>query len=87
LKTGKNNEKIIFENDFLPDDEFKIKLCKICERVKVDFFKTSNGYGFVKDKNGKYSYKRATSHDLRLMRENCSDAVEAKAAGGVLDRN
>lgn len=75
--------KVIFENDFLPDDEFKIKLCAICERAKVNFVKTSTGYGFVKGDNGKYSYKGATDHDLRLMREYCSDAVEVKAAGKV----
>ncbi|NIO20553.1 MAG: deoxyribose-phosphate aldolase [Candidatus Aenigmarchaeota archaeon] len=75
--------KVIFENDFLPDDEFKIKLCEICERAKVDFVKTSTGYGFIKDKDGKYSYKGATDNDLRLMREHCSDAVQVKAAGKV----
>jgi deoxyribose-phosphate aldolase len=75
--------KVIFENDFLPEDELKIKLCEICERAKVDFVKTSSGFGFVKGDDGKYSYRGATDHDLRLMHENCSDAVQVKAAGGV----
>ncbi len=49
----------------------------------MDFVKTSTGYGFIKDKDGKYSYKGATDNDLRLMREHCSDAVQVKAAGKV----
>lgn len=75
--------KVIFENDFLPDDELKIKLCQICERAKVDFVKTSSGYGFVKGENGKYDYKGATDHDLYLMRKNCSQDIQIKAAGKV----
>lgn len=75
--------KVIFENDFIPDDEFKIKLCQICERAKVDFVKTSSGYGFVKGKDGKYDYRGATEHDLKLMRESCSQDVQIKAAGKV----
>lgn len=75
--------KIIFENDFLPDDGLKIKLCKICNKLGVDFVKTSTGYGFVKEEDGKYSYRGATEHDLRLMRAQCSDAVQVKAAGGI----
>jgi deoxyribose-phosphate aldolase len=75
--------KVIFENDFLPDDEFKIRLCEICERCKADFVKTSTGYGFVKGADGTYSYKGATDHDLQVMRTHCSPAVQVKAAGGV----
>ena len=75
--------KVIFENDFLRDDELKITLCQICERARVDFVKTSSGYGFVKGENGKYDYKGATDHDLYLMRKNCSQEVQIKAAGKV----
>jgi deoxyribose-phosphate aldolase len=35
--------KVIFENDFLPKDKFKIKLCKICSILGVEFVKTSTG--------------------------------------------
>lgn len=77
--------KVIFENDFLPDDEIKIRLCQICEQAEADFVKTSTGYGFVKGADGKYSYKGATEHDLKLMRAHCSPAVQVKAAGGVRD--
>ncbi len=75
--------KVIFENDFLPEDHYKIKLCKICSELKVDFVKTSTGYGMVKGPDGKYSYKGATEHDLKLMREHCPQEVQVKAAGGV----
>ena len=75
--------KVIFENDFLTDDEFKIKLCEICGQIRVDFVKTSTGYGFVKGSDGKYSYQGATDHDLQLMRAACSSGVQVKAAGGI----
>lgn len=75
--------KIIFENDYIPSDEIKIELCGICEKAGVDFVKTSTGYGFVKGSDGKYSYKGATDHDLRLMRRCCSARVQVKAAGGI----
>jgi deoxyribose-phosphate aldolase len=75
--------KVIFETDFLPADEFKIKLCEICSLVKVAFVKTSTGYGFKKNENGLYYYDGATEHDLILMRKHCSPEVQIKAAGGV----
>lgn len=75
--------KVIFENDYLPDDNLKIRLCEICTEVGADYVKTSSGYGFVKGDDGKYSYKGATHHDLRLMREHSGDQVQVKAAGGV----
>lgn len=75
--------KVIFENDFLPDDATKIKLCDICSEVGADFVKTSTGYGFVKGEDGKYSYEGATHPDLKLMREHSKPAVQVKAAGGV----
>jgi len=84
--------KVIFENDYLAhggaglaSDDFKRKLCQICERAGADWVKTSTGYGFVKGADGKYSYKGATEHDLRLMRASCSAKVQVKAAGGVRD--
>ena len=75
--------KVIFENDFLPEDKFKIKLCEICSKLKVEFVKTSTGYGFVKGADGRYSYEGATEHDLILMRKHSSPEVQIKAAGGV----
>lgn len=77
--------KVIFENDFLPSDEIKIKLCRVSENAGADYVKTSTGFGFVKQANGQYNYRGATEHDLVLMRANCSPRVKLKAAGGVRD--
>lgn len=85
--------KVIFENDFLPDDTSKIRLCEICTAVGAEFVKTSTGYGFVKGSDGKYSYEGATVRDLQLMldhvgtgRSDCrttAGPVRVKAAGGI----
>jgi deoxyribose-phosphate aldolase len=84
--------KVIFENDYLTkggaglsSDEFKRRLCELCERAGADWVKTSSGYGFVKQPDGSYSYKGATEHDLALMRASVSPRVQVKAAGGVRD--
>jgi deoxyribose-phosphate aldolase len=84
--------KVIFENDYLSKgggglsgDDFKRKLCQICERAGADWVKTSTGYGFIKQADGSYNYKGATEHDLALMRGSCSPKVQVKAAGGVRD--
>lgn len=73
--------KVIFENDLLPEDRFKIKLCEICSQVGADFVKTSTGYNYVKGADGKYSYQGATLADLSLMREHSDPDVQVKAAG------
>ncbi len=80
---GKAIIKVIFENDYLPEDKYKIELCKICTEAKVDFIKTSTGYGFVKQSDGSYNYKGATISDLILMRKYAGPQVKIKAAGGV----
>ena len=77
--------KVIFETDFITDDEMKIALCKACSRAGADYVKTSSGYGFVKQPNGDYNYKGATVADLILMKDNVSEGVKVKAAGGVRD--
>lgn len=85
--------KVIFENDFLPDDAHKIRLCEICTAVGAEFVKTSTGYGFVKGSDGKYSYEGATVRDLQLMLDHVGagrsrsgvpgNPVRVKAAGGI----
>lgn len=84
--------KVIFENDYLANggaglngDDFKRRLCQLCERAGADWVKTSTGYGFVKQPDGSYNYKGATEHDLALMRAACGPGVQVKAAGGVRD--
>ena len=86
LKACRKHEallKVIFENDFLPEDKYKISLCRICNDLGVDFIKTSTGYGFAKSDDGSYSYRGATDSDLKLMRANAHPNVQVKAAGGV----
>ena len=73
--------KVIFENDLLPDDKYKLKLCELCSNHSVDFVKTSTGYNYIKGRDGKYSYQGATMHDLKLMREYSAPEVQVKAAG------
>jgi deoxyribose-phosphate aldolase len=75
--------KVIFENDFLGEDRYKIRLCEICSDLHVEFVKTSTGYGYTKQADGSYNYKGATHHDLTLMRKHSAPDVEVKAAGGV----
>jgi deoxyribose-phosphate aldolase len=75
--------KVIFETDYVKKDEDKIKLCGICNEIKVGFVKTSTGYGFVKGQDEKYFYMGATEHDLKLMRAHCIPSVKIKAAGGI----
>jgi deoxyribose-phosphate aldolase len=74
--------KVIFENDYL-ETSHKIKLCEICSALKVDFIKTSTGYGFVKQADGTFLTKGATIDDLKLMRKHADPAVQIKAAGGI----
>jgi deoxyribose-phosphate aldolase len=75
--------KVIFETDYVTQDEDKIKLCELCNKYKVAFVKTSTGYGFVKGGDGRYSYEGATEHNIKLMRKYCYPAVQIKAAGGI----
>jgi deoxyribose-phosphate aldolase len=69
--------KVIFENCYLNDLQ-KIRLCEICGDLRVDWVKTSTGYGTG----------GATDADLMLMRTHSPNYVQVKAAGGVrtLDR-
>src|SRR5213080_940687 len=64
--------KYIIENAYLTDDE-KIRACKIANRVKPDFMKTSTGYG----------PSGATLEDVRLMRAHLLPEIQIKAAGGI----
>jgi deoxyribose-phosphate aldolase len=77
--------KVILETDFLPQDELKVELCRICSRVGVAFVKTSTGFGFVKQASGWYSSAGATEHDVALLRKACASAVQIKASGGIRD--
>jgi len=75
--------KVIFETEFLDDDELKIELCRCCERAGAAFVKTSTGFGFVKRADGTFGTIGATDHDLQLMRAYTGAGVQIKASGGV----
>ncbi|HPO66490.1 MAG TPA: deoxyribose-phosphate aldolase [Bacteroidales bacterium] len=75
--------KVIFETDYISDDKDKIRLCEICNHVKVGYVKTSTGYGFTRQPDGSYNYHGATDHDLKLMRQYCNPAIGIKASGGI----
>ena len=75
--------KVIFETDYVTRDEDKIRLCEICTKVGADYVKTSSGFGFVKDEDGRFYYTGATIRDLELMRKNSGPEVKVKAAGGI----
>lgn len=75
--------KVIFGNDYLPEDSLKIRLCQICTELGVAFVKTSTGYDYMKSVAGQIVTMGATEHDLKLMREHSGAQVQVKAAGGV----
>ena len=64
--------KFIIEAGALSHDE-KIRVCKIANRVRPDFMKTSTGYG----------PSGATIEDVRLMRDSLLPEIQIKAAGGI----
>jgi deoxyribose-phosphate aldolase len=82
-KASGNITKVIFETGLLPDDTTKIRLCKISEAAGAAFVKTSTGFGYVKSVEGSLVATGATEHDVRLMREHCTPAVQVKASGGI----
>jgi len=75
--------KVIFETDYIAQDDLRIQLCHICSEVAVAFVKTSTGYNYVKQANGQMVYAGASDHVLKLMRRECPLSVQVKAAGKV----
>lgn len=64
--------KVIFENCYLDPDEIQ-ELSRIAAHVQPDFIKTSTGFG----------PSGAKAEDVALMKANCGDHVQVKAAGGI----
>lgn len=64
--------KVIFENCYLTENEIR-KACEICNELKVDWIKTSTGYGTG----------GAENKDLKIMREYSDRGIQIKAAGGI----
>ena len=64
--------KFIIETAYLSHEE-KLLTCRIANRVRPDFMKTSTGYGPA----------GATVQDVKLMRANLLPEIQIKAAGGI----
>lgn len=64
--------KIILETCYLTNEDI-VKGCEICRDARVDFVKTSTGFG----------PSEAKVEDVKLMRETVGTAVGVKAAGGI----
>lgn len=75
--------KVIFETDYLTDETAKVRLCEICSELRVDYVKTSTGFGFAKQPDGHFLARGAQDDDLRLMRRVSGPHVGVKASGGV----
>lgn len=71
---GKSLVKVILETGLLTDEE-KVKACELAVQAKVDFVKTSTGFG----PGG------ATAADIALMRKTVGPTMGVKASGGVRD--
>ena len=75
--------KVIFENDYMPNDDYKIRLTNICRDIGVAFVKTSTGFGFNKLPDGNFATKGATLIDCKLMVDHAGPNMLVKAAGGI----
>ena len=64
--------KAIIETCYLTRDEMK-QICKLCEKLKVDFIKTSTGYGTG----------GATVDDVIFIKECVKGKIGIKASGGI----
>ena len=67
--------KCIIETCYLTDNEI-IKICGLCSQVKIDYVKTSTGFGTA----------GATEHHVKLMVESLSKKCKVKASGGIRSR-
>jgi deoxyribose-phosphate aldolase len=64
--------KWIFETCALSQEQ-KVRLCALATAARVDWVKTSTGFGSA----------GATAGDVRLLREHCPPHVQVKASGGI----
>ncbi len=67
--------KVIIETCYLTQEE-KRKACELAVEAKVDYVKTSTGFGTG----------GATFEDVKLMKEVVGNKAKIKASGGVKDR-
>ncbi len=73
--TKKRILKVIIETCYLTENEI-IKLCGICAKTKVDFVKTSTGFGTG----------GATENVVSLMKSALKGKCQIKASGGIRTR-
>jgi len=66
------NIKVIIETGILTGEEIK-KVCRLLEGVKIDFIKTSTGFGV----------RGVELDDVRIIREAVSRNIGVKASGGI----
>lgn len=71
----KNIVKAIIETCYLDENEI-IKLCKVCIKAKVDFVKTSTGFGVG----------GATVENISIMNKTLQGKCLIKASGGIRSR-
>ncbi len=64
--------KIIIETCYLTREE-KIIMCRMIQNLRIDFVKTSTGFGTG----------GATIEDVKLIHAVCGDDVKIKASGGI----
>lgn len=75
-KVAKNHVvKAILETCYMDENEI-VKLCKVCMRAKVDFVKTSTGFGTG----------GATPEHILLMKKTVAGKCQVKASGGIRTR-
>ena len=67
--------KVIIETCYLDENEI-VKICNICAKCKVDFVKTSTGFGTG----------GATEKDISLIYKTLNGRCLIKASGGIRDR-
>ena len=64
--------KFIMETGSLNENE-KVRICRIANRVRPDFMKTSTGFG----------HAGATVDDVKLLRTSLLPEIQIKASGGI----
>jgi len=75
--------KVIVETDYVQDEIILLELCRICSKLKVDFIKTSTGFGYRKSADGIVFVRGAELKHVKLFKENLTNGVKIKASGGV----
>lgn len=68
--------KVILETCYLTSDEI-IKVCSIARKLKIDYVKTSTGFGS----------SGAKVEDIELMKDVTEGDVKIKASGGIRTKN